>query len=93
MSDKNAKVLGINNYVSTDTQNSIQQNPLYQQIQVAVQTLAVNNNNNNNNMGSSSFRRSKTNFVTSDGYDPQKHLQHIDNILSASRLRDSKAKL
>lgn len=36
ISDKNAKVLGINKYVSTDAENTIQENPLYQQIQVAV---------------------------------------------------------
>lgn len=40
-----------------------------------------------------SIKRSRTNFVTSDGYDPQANLQQIDNILSSSQLRASGAKI
>jgi hypothetical protein len=46
-----------------------------------------------NKSKASTIRKSRTNFVTSEGYDPQANLEQIDNILSASSVRGSRARL
>lgn len=88
ISDKNAKALGIKEYVSTDqTQDIVHTSPLYEAITVNGPTVALNKSK------ASTIRKSRTNFVTSEGYDPQANLEQIDNILSASSVRGSRARL
>jgi hypothetical protein len=41
---------------------------------------------------SSTVRKSRTNFVTSEGYDPEANLQQIDNLLSNSAVRGSRVR-
>lgn len=88
ISDKNAKALGIKEYVSTDkTQDIVHTSPLYEAITVNGPTVTLNKSK------ASTIRKSRTNFVTSEGYDPQANLEQIDNLLSASSVRGSRARL
>lgn len=95
ISDKNAKALGIKEYVSTDkTQDIVHTSPLYEAITVNGPTVTVNGPTVTlNKSKASTIRKSRTNFVTSEGYDPQANLEQIDNLLSASSVRGSRARL
>lgn len=76
--------------MSTDAkdiqQNIVEKSPLYQVIAVS------NAGEGLKKSSASSIRKSRTNFVTSEGYDPQANLQQIDNLLSASSVRGSRVR-
>jgi hypothetical protein len=98
ISDKNAKALGIKDYISADkTQDIVHNSPLYEAVTVNGPTVTLNNVGLDNvgldKSKASTIRKSRTNFVTSEGYDPQANIQQIDNLLSASSVRGSRARV
>jgi hypothetical protein len=74
--------------VSTEANatETIAKSPLYEAITVNGPAVALERS------AASTVRKSRTNFVTSEGYDPQANLHQIDNLLSASSVRGSRVR-
>jgi hypothetical protein len=65
---------------------------LYQQVIVGEQVRVEQPMNQTFGGQTASFsgKRSRTNFVTSDGYDPEANIREIDRLLTASSVRGSR---